>query len=219
MADKVNEKKKQLESRSYVFDIKTEKRETGGSTLVGMPIVYNSESDIGGWFREVIQAGALDGADLTDVPLIVNHNDKMIPVARSRRNTPNSTLRLTIVPNGLEMQADLDTENNMTAKELDSAVGRGDITGMSFRFGVESERWENLDSDYPTRYIEKFSKIAEVSAVTWPAYDATNINVARSKEVLDNARAALDNARTAGSAQPLDNGNELELLKEKIKLM
>lgn len=218
MSDKVKEKKKELESRSYSFDIRSEKRDSGGSTLRGTPIVYSSPTDIGGWFREVIEPGALDGADLTDVPLIVNHNDRMIPVARSRRNTPNSTLRLMVTDRGLEFEADIDTENNMTSKELNSAVDRGDIDSMSFRFGVDKETWENLDTDYPTRHIEKFSRIAEISAVTWPAYEATNIDIARSKQTLDNARAALDNARTQ-SVSPLDNGNELELLKEKIKLM
>lgn len=218
MSDKAKAKKKELESRSYNFDIRSETRESGGSTLRGTPIVYSCPTDIGGWFREVIEPGALDGADLTDVPLLVNHDNSMIPVARSRRNTPNSTLRLMVTDRGLDFEADIDTENNMTAKELNSAVDRKDIDSMSFRFGVSDEEWENLDSDYPTRHIKKFSRIAEISAVTWPAYEATQIDIARSKQALDNARAALDNARQQ-SASPLDNGNELELLKEKIKLL
>ena len=80
-----------------------------------------------GWFREVIEPGALDGANLKDVPLLVNHNNSMIPVARSRNNTPKSTMRLKVTDRGLEMEADIDIERNTTARELDSAVERGDI--------------------------------------------------------------------------------------------
>lgn len=205
-------KKKELERRSYSFEVRSEKRDNGISRLSGQPIVYGSYTDIGGWYREVIEPGALDGANLKDVPLLVNHDNRMIPVARSRNNTANSTMRLRIIETGLEMEADIDTERNMTARELDSAVDRGDLDGMSFAFSVDEERWDDLQSDYPTRHILRFGTIAEVSAVTWPAYSATSI-YARSKEALDNARSALESARQQ-AAKPLDSG-ELELLKAK----
>jgi hypothetical protein len=207
--------KKDFESRSYKFDVRAEKRENGVSRLSGQPIVYNSPTDIGGWFREVIDDGALDGANLKDVPLLVNHNDSMIPVARSRNNTPNSTMRLMVVPTGLEMEADIDTERNMTARELDSAVERGDLDGMSFRFSVDSERWDDIESDYPTRHILKFGTIAEVSAVTWPAYESTSI-YARSRAALENARATLESARRQRAESP---DGEIELLKAKTRIL
>lgn len=206
----------EMERRSYEFEIRSERRDDGGFRLYGNPIVYSSPTDIGGWFREIIEPGALDGADMTDVPLLVNHNDRMIPVARSRRNTPNSTLQLRIVPTGLEMEASLDTENNMTSRELGSAVERGDITGMSFRFEISDERWEGLETDYPTRHILGFARIGEVSAVTWPAYEATDIYT-RSKEALESARSALESARQQSA--PLESGDTLELLKAKIEVL
>ena len=206
-----------LEQRSYSFEVRAEDGENGISTLRGTPIVYGSPTDIGGWFREIIEPGALDGANLKDVPLLVNHNERMIPVARSRNNTPNSTMRLTPTPTGLDMEADIDVENNGTARELNSAVSRGDLDGMSFKFSVADERWEDLDTDYPTRYILRFDTIAEVSAVTWPAYSATEIYAARSKEVLDNARSALESARGDHDCNSLDS--ELELLKAKTQLL
>lgn len=208
---------KKIEQRSYKFDIRSEKRENGISTLKGQPIVYNSPTDIGGYFREVIEQGALDGANLKDVPLLVNHNEQMIPVARSRNNTPNSTMRLLITEKGLEMEADIDTERNMTARELDSAVERGDLDGMSFKFTVDDERWEGLETDYPTRHILKLGYIAEVSAVTFPAYQATSIEQLRDcKNALDNARAALESARSQHPETP-DGG--LDLLKAKADLI
>ena len=208
--------KNEMERRSYHFEIRREKREEGGSTIGGRAIVYSSPTDIGGWFREIIEPGALDGADLTDVPFLVNHNDRMIPVARSRRNTPNSTLRLDPNSYGLDFNADLDTERNMTARELDSAVERGDVDGCSFRFSIKEERWEDLETDYPTRHIIRFDKIGEISAVTWPAYDSTELYT-RSKEALENARSALESARQQSA--PLESGDELELLKAKINIL
>lgn len=211
-------KKMELEQRSYTFEVRSESGENGISTLRGTPIIYGSPTDIGGYFREIIDPGALDGANLKDVPLLVNHNERMIPVARSRNNTPNSTMRLTPTPTGLDMEADIDVENNSTARELNSAVSRGDLDGMSFKFSVGDERWDDLETDYPTRHILRFDTIAEVSAVTWPAYSATEIYAARSKEVLDNARSALDSARDDQSSRSLDS-DDLELLKLKTLIL
>ena len=205
--------KNEMERRSYTFEIRREQRAEGGSVIGGRAIVYGRETDIGGWFREIIDPGALDGADLTDVPLLVNHNDRMIPVARSRRNTPNSTLRLNPNEFGLDFEADLDIDRNMTARELDSAVERKDLDGCSFRFSIKEERWEDLETDYPTRHIIRFDKIGEISAVTWPAYEATEL-YARSKEALESARSALESARQQ-DAEPLESGDEIELLKAK----
>ena len=208
-------RKNELEQRNYNFEITETRSEGGIATLRGTPIVYGSETDIMGWFREVIEPGALDGANLKDVPLLVNHNNSMIPVARSRNNTAKSTMRLKVTDRGLEMEADIDIERNTTARELDSAVERGDIDGMSFRFSVADERWEDLDTDYPKRHILKFDTIAEVSAVTFPAYAATSISAERCKEALENARSALDSARQQSKAS-LDS--DLELLKQKTIL-
>lgn len=205
-----------LEQRSYIFDVRSEDGENGIRTLRGTPIIYGSPTDIAGCFREIIEPGALNGANLKDVPLLVNHDQKMIPVARSRNNTPRSTMRLTPTAEGLTMEADLDVEHNSTAAELDSAVSRGDLSGMSFKFSVAEERWEGLDTDYPTRHIVKFDTIAEVSAVTWPAYEATSIYAERCREALDSARSALESER---SQQNASLESELELLKAKTEFL
>ena len=205
-----------LEQRSYTFDVRAEDRENGIRTLRGTPIVYGSATDIGGYFREIIEPGALNGANLKDVPLLVNHDQKMIPVARSRNNTPKSTMRLTPTAEGLTMEADIDVEHNSTAAELGSAVSRGDLDGMSFKFSVADEKWDDLNSDYPTRHILKFDTIAEVSAVTWPAYEATSIYAERCRETLDSARSALESVRSQQEGSP---DGELELLKAKSEFL
>jgi len=212
------EKKKKtlpaLERRYYSFEVRAEADEnTGGSVITGRPIVYGSKTDICGEFAEVIEPGALDGADLTDVRFLVNHNINMIPLARSRRNNENSTMQLTPDSKGMEMRANVDTENNGTARELDSAVRRGDISGMSFMFSVAAERWDDVDGDYPTRHILKIASVIEVSAVTFPAYEDTEINARGG--ALESARAALESARKTKRSKTPEGVDALELAKAK----
>lgn len=205
---------KPLEQRSYNFEVRAEDTEQG-SIITGRPIVYNSRTDLG-WFDEIIESGALMNTDLTDVRFLVNHDISKIPLARSRRNNGNSTMQLAVDEAGMGIKVQLDTENNSEARALYSAVQRGDISGMSFMFGIDDEEWENLESDHPTRHIKAISTVVEVSAVTFPAYDATEIN-ARSKEALDNARSTLEKVRQQ-NAKSVDT-DELDLLKEKTKIL
>ena len=186
------------EKRAYLCDVQTRTDEKHGNVIEGIPIVYDAETDIGGMWREIVDRGALDQADLKDVRFLVNHDIDSIPLARSRNNNENSTMQMTVEPDGLHIRVDLDTEGNPRAKELYSAVKRQDISGMSFMFSVKADSWDDLDSDYPTRHITALDKVFEVSAVTFPAYEQTSIN-ARSVETgqasLDSAREALENAR------------------------
>ena len=206
-----------LERRYYAFEVRAETDENaGGSVITGRPIVYGSTTDICGEFAEVIEPGALDGADLTDVRFLVNHNINMIPLARSRRNNENSTMQLMPDSKGMEMRANVDTENNGTARELDSAVRRGDISGMSFMFSVAAERWEDVDSDYPTRHILKIASVIEVSAVTSPAYEDTEINARGG--ALESARAALESARKTKRSKTPEGVDALELAKAKNRI-
>lgn len=205
--------KKALEQRSYNFEVRAESGERG-NIITGRPIVYESKTDLG-WFDEIIERGALDGADLTDVRFLVNHDISKIPLARSRRNNGNSTMQLSPDYEGMAIDVQLDTENNSEARSLYSAVQRGDITGMSFMFSIDDEEWSDLDSDHPTRHIRKIGSVVEVSAVTFPAYESTEIN-ARSNEALESARLALEKAKEERGQSVETDSNELELEKAKF---
>ena len=188
-----------MELRTFIGTV--EKRasegEDGKITVMGKPIVFNAKTDIAGWWEETIDPGAIDTDTLKDVRFLVNHDFSGIPLARSRRNTSNSTMRLSIATDGVDMEADLDP-SNPKALELNSAIERGDITGMSFAFLVDGEKWDRLDSDYPLRTITHISEIFEVSAVTWPAYEQTSISsrsLESGKKSLADARAALESAK------------------------
>ena len=199
-------------TRAYNFEIRAENNEKNGDHIVGRPIVYNSRTNLG-WFDEIIEAGALDKSNLKDVRFLVNHNTNMIPLARSRNNNENSTMQLEVDKDGMAIRVNLDTENNTEARNLYSAIKRGDITGMSFMFTIDDEEWENLESDHPTRHIRKISQVFEVSAVTFPAYESTEIS-ARDKEALESAKATLESVRRQSLESELKS---LELEKAKLR--
>ena len=189
--------------------------------IEGRPIVYEQRTAIGDYFYEEIARGALDGADLSDVKFMINHDDGMIPLARHRRGK-RSSMDIVIDDDGMQIKTNLDVENNATARELCSAVTRGDIEDMSFAFGimVSGEQWLDLDKPMPIRRITKISKVCEVSAVNDGAYPQTSI-YARSTTPLDNDKSALDNARAAAlenekRGQNDDSQASLKLAKEKF---
>lgn len=203
------ENKKEI--RFFPFEVRAEENEQNGKHITGQPIVYNERTDLG-WYDEIIDEGALDNTDMKDVRLLVNHDTNMIPLARSRNNNTNSTMQLEIVPNaGLAMRANLDTERNATANALYSAVERGDISGMSFMFIVDKDSWENVDTEHPTRHVRSISKVFEVSAVTFPAYDATSISARGLSDALESAKESLESAKT--------EKREIERRKQRIKIL
>ena len=199
------------EIRAFNFEVRAEQNEEHGTYLTGQPIVYNERTDLG-WYDEIIADGALDGTDLRDVRFLINHNTDMIPLARSRNNNANSTMQLQVIPSaGMAIRVDLDTDNNTDARSLYSAVNRGDISGMSFMFVVAEDKWDDIDTDHPTRTILKVAKVFEVSAVTFPAYEATSIQARGLADALDSAKASLDSVKA--------ERREIERKKQKIRIL
>lgn len=209
MADK--KKKDELIFRGYDWNYET-REEDGKGIIEGHPVVFDQRTNIG-WFDEVIEAGALDKTDLRDVRLCLNH-DTSVVYARSRSNNPESTMRIWVEEDGLHFQASLDMENPLS-RAYYSMIERRDIDKMSFMFSVREDRWVDLDNEHPTRYITDIGSIVEISAVTFPAYDSTEIQ-ARDKAALESARADLERARQA-SRTSLER--DLDLLKAKTKIL
>lgn len=190
--------------------------ESENYVIEGHPAIYSEVTNIGNYFREVIEPGAFDNTNMDDVLFCVNHELRKIPLARSRRNNGNSTMHLTTDRKGLHMRAEVDVENNAEAKAVYNSIKRGDMTGMSFMFRIGEAEWENLESELPTRRIKSVSRITEVSAVNFPAYEGTDID-ARDRDALDNARLALENAREP----ELENSrnDELEVLQLRNQIL
>jgi len=184
------------EIRAFSFDVRADRNDQHGAFITGTPIVFEQKTDMG-WYEEKIDKDALMDTDLKDVRFLIGHNTSMIPLARSRNNNENSTMQMIVTDRGMEIRVDLDIENNAEARALYSAVQRGDMSGMSFMFTVDTDKdiWEDVETDYPKRTIMSIRKVYEVSAVAFPAYPQTDIQAASEGESLDSVRASLESAR------------------------
>ena len=201
--------KKPLEMRMVPASFATRAEgETG--TITGRAIVFNSRTDLG-WFDEIIDPRALDQADLSDVRLCLNHDTSYV-YARSRRNRPNSTMRLDVNPQGMDIEADLAIGQSARHMDYFTAVEREDMDKMSFMFSVDADEWEGLDTDHPLRRITRISSVVEVSVVTFPAYESTTAEIKeRSKEALERARSQMEIERRQKDDEA--EARRLEMLK------
>lgn len=130
-------------------------------------VLYETEN--GFQYREIIEKGALDGADISDVPFKYNHNDSVFIVARTR----NGSLELMPDDIGLFIRARfIDTQ---TGRDFFKMIQERLIDKMSFAFTESSDYSEEYGENFVTHHIRKFRRIWDVSGVDIPAYDATEI--------------------------------------------
>lgn len=170
-----------------VAHITTETRAEGAAApnalvLTGTPIVFNTPTVINdprGSYTEIIERGALDGADISDTRLLVGHDKAKVPLARAPK-----TMQLTITERGLEMRAEL--ADTADARAVYTAVERGDLDGMSFAFKVP-EGGDSYDRATNTRTIHRIEKIYEVSVVAFPAYPTASVEAREALDILGDA--------------------------------
>lgn len=217
MSNKRKHSNNELVTRAYVAEFRAAEEESEKGVIEGTPIVFNQRTRIYDWageYDEIIERGALEGADLKDVRLFVNHDFNKIALARSKNGNENSTMSFNIDDDGLHMKAQLDTENNAEARALYSAIKRGDMDGMSFAFRIKDDEWKDIDSDLPTRIIKRISIVHEVSVVNFPAYQGTSISARSEGE--ETPYSALEEARKAHAEETAKRtSKELEI--EKLK--
>lgn len=143
--------------------------EDGGIKVSGYAAVFNEEADIAGLFREVIEPGAFtEAVKRDDVVFLVNHEG--LPLARTR----SKTLKLTQDDHGLRMETVLDADDP-DVKAIVGKMKRGDLDKMSFAFRAEVQEWDDTQEP-PLRTIKK-AQLFDVSIVTSPAYDGTEIGL------------------------------------------
>ena len=146
-------------------------------TIHGYAVVFDSRTvlykdpETGLEYGEVIDRHALDGADMSDVVLRFDHQGHAL--ARTR----GGSLRLSVDAHGLRVDADMTLSDE--ARSFYQEVKNGLIDKMSFAFTVAPEG-DSWDSTTRTRTVKHIARLFDVSLVTWPAYEQTQVS-ARSR--------------------------------------
>ena len=152
----------------------TDNGEVTDMIVEGYAFKYNEETVLyeredGYQYREVIEYGSLDGADLSDVPFKYNHNDGVFIVARTRNRS------LELIPDEVGLRFVARFIDTQTGRDFFKMVQEGLIDKMSFAFTESSDYSEEYGDGFVTHHIRKFRRIWDVSGVDIPAYDATEI--------------------------------------------
>ncbi|MEB8657977.1 HK97 family phage prohead protease [Bacillus cereus] len=146
------------------------------SKITGYAAVFNSKTTIGGWFDEVIEPGAFARSlsENSDIRALFNHNwDNVLG------RTKSGTLRLEEDEKGLKFEIEL--PNTSVGRDLAESMSRGDINQCSFGFWITEENWDY--SVEPALRTIKEVELYEISVVSIPAYDDTEVSLVRSKEI------------------------------------
>ena len=160
-----------------------------GRTVFGYAAKFNVRSQNLGssdWqFFETIAPGAFDDVLLDDVRALFNHEAELI-LARSKGGV--GTLKIGIDTTGLWYE--FDAPETQVGNDLLVSLRRGDIDQSSFSFMVDCAGQSFVESkigDGPNiveRTITKFSRLLDVSPVTYPAYEETEVDCRSLAEVV-----------------------------------
>jgi len=162
--------KLEIEKRFFKTEFRVVRKEDGALPKIeGYAAVFNSDSEDMG-FIERIRPKAFEGAlKISDTRALFNHDPNYILGRQS-----NGTLTLTEDKKGLHMSVQ-PPDTQLVRDMILTPIERGDINQQSFGFTVESDSWEGLDTDKPVRTIEKVRELYDVSPVTFPAYQDTEV--------------------------------------------
>ena len=181
---------------------------TGYASTFDEPyVLYDGD----GWkYLEVVDRGAFDNTDMSDVIMQYDHRGRVF--ARTRNNT------LTVTPDdkGLFIEADLG--GTEIGRELYEEIRGGYTDRMSFGFTVNGEYEESQKTDEGVRiyirHITSVQKLYDVSAVSLPANDGTSIEAdATTRSIGNLTDGVIDQIR----AERLE-AEKLELRKRKLLL-
>jgi HK97 family phage prohead protease len=151
-----------LERRSATLD------GLDGTRLRGHAVIFDMRSrDLGGFF-EIVRPSAVARALSGDVVGLFNHDPGLV-----LGRTPK-TLQLRQDARGLAFV--LDPAPTRTGREVLELVRRGDLTGASFGFLTISDAWYQDGEDTVRELVD--IEIIEISLTAFPAYQATNVEVA-----------------------------------------
>lgn len=158
-----------LERRSFnIQNMQTRTLNDGSEATVieGYASVFNSRTNIDGWYEEEIAPGAFNESlsQNKDVRCLFNHDWNYV-LGRTSANT----LFLEEDSKGLRFEVTL--PNTTFANDLKESMSRGDINQCSFGFWVTGQE-EDFSGELPLIRITNV-ELWEVSIVPLPAYDDT----------------------------------------------
>ena len=159
----------------------TDQDEQPSNQIEGYAVVFNQPSkDLGG-FVEVIDPSALDGVDLSQVVMLDQH-DYSKPLA----SVKNGTLKLDVDDKGLHFVATLD-DSVSYAKDALANVKNGNVDSMSFRFDLDDggDAFTKDENGQVTRTIKQLKDLFEISPVTVPAYDGTQVDTRSYNDLME----------------------------------
>lgn len=163
------------EYRNIIVSEMETRAEEEGMIVEGYATKFNEEyclCDFGDFrINEVISSSAFEKCDMDDVIMQYDHCGRVF--ARNK----NGTLALEIDDTGLRIKADL--SGTEIGRQLYQEIQGGYTDKMSFGFVVrEDDRKERMEDgiEIITRTITDISKLYDVSAVSLPANDATEIS-------------------------------------------
>ena len=171
---------KEVRQLTTEIEVRSADGEDTKDFIEGYALKFNRWSQVlGGWFKEIIDPRALDGADMGAVTALFNHSDDMI-LGRSGVN-----LELEVDAIGLKFR--VTPTNTSYANDLMENIRMGIVNQCSFAMsGIEGEWKESEDPDVYERRITKIEKLWDVSVVTNPAYlDTEAVVGARSKAAVE----------------------------------
>lgn len=146
--------------------------EDGTHTITGHAAVFNSLSEDLGFFREKIAPGAFSPSMVEDdVRALWNHDPNFV-LGRNRAGT----LRMKEDEKGLAIE--IDPPDTQQARDMMESIRRGDVSQMSFGFRSVVDEWDETDPKNPIRTLKRV-QLFDVSPVTFPAYPATDVSVAK----------------------------------------
>ena len=124
-------------------------------------------------YYEQVDKNALTNADMKNVVFRYNHNDDFQVLAR----TSNNTLTLNVDGKGLYIEADL--APTTAGKDIYELIKRKDVNKLSYAYVVETAHYEKKSNNEYVRIIDSIKKLVDVSAVDFPAYHQTNLDVVK----------------------------------------
>lgn len=172
-------KNKKMEKRIFdITNLQKREAENGNKNVIsGYAVVFNSRTTIGNdWWTEEIAPGAFSEAigSSSDVRALFNHDWNNV-----LGRTKAGTLTLSEDERGLKFEVEL--PDTSVARDLVASMERKDIDQCSFGFIPTAETWD-YSVEPAHRTINKV-ELFEVSVVSIPAYEDTEVSLVRSKEI------------------------------------